>query len=86
MCEDIVDRIVPPGSHHVFGSFSGSLFRHRLTESEKIVTFSQIKKAIKLFFYYFLQSLPTRGAWIEILYPRFLYCPQAVAPHAGSVD
>ena len=31
-------------------------------------------------------SLPTRGAWIEILYSNFIRNLHLVAPHTGSVD
>ena len=32
------------------------------------------------------ESLPTRGAWIEIPRTRRCFCSRLVAPHAGSVD
>ena len=32
------------------------------------------------------ESLPMRGAWIEIVYLRTNSPPLLVAPHAGSVD
>ena len=36
--------------------------------------------------YAFLLSLPTRGAWIEILMDSERYRQAVVAPHKGSVD
>ena len=32
------------------------------------------------------QSLPVRGAWIEIIRLKFVYKYQNVAPRKGSVD
>ena len=36
--------------------------------------------------YRLYESLPPRGAWIEILLPRILQREQEVAPPTGSVD